>query len=87
MAHFKSVKVLTREGKQILEVAHIPSETTIEEFKKLLIKDSHELSKSNFNEDFVEKKGISINRVWLTVGDARGVVLNDPKKKLSEYSI
>lgn len=37
--------------------------------------------------NFVEKRNISIHRIRLTVGDARGTALTDKCKKLREYCI
>ena len=40
MAGDKILKVVDRNGKQIVEFQKMPGDTTVEEFKKILIKES-----------------------------------------------
>ena len=45
MADTKIVKVIDRNGKELVQFEKIPSNATVEEFKKVLIKDCNYLSK------------------------------------------
>jgi len=46
---------------------------SVEELKKYLIKNCEKLRKTN------------VNRIWLTVDDAKGAALSDKRKKLQDY--
>lgn len=72
----KIVKVVDRNGKEIVEFQKIPNEATVEEFKKILIKECAAL----------RKKGLNVHRVRLTLNDARGPALADKQKTLHDYS-
>lgn len=45
MADFKTIKVVDRNGRDLVELERIPGTATVEEFKKVLVKDCNYLSK------------------------------------------
>ena len=66
-------------------VEPISAKMSLGEFKQKLCKDSDQLRKYNFWNDFAGKRGIDASRVRLTLENANGPVLADKTKPLSFY--
>ena len=86
MSHqYKSVIIQDRNGKVLGTLEKVPKDETVEGFKKIVNKDVPAISKKYINNKSVEKRNISIHRIRLTIGDARGNALTDKCKNLQEY--
>ena len=74
-----AIQVINRKGDVISKFDSVPANSTVDEFKKLFIKDSDFASKF-LSINFSEKRGLCIERLRFTVGDAKGEALADKTK-------
>ena len=81
----KKVVVVDRNGVMLCSFnKELPGDMTVEELKKELVKSCDKISMQFQQVIFnIGKAHGDINRVWLTIGEARGTALSDKKKTLS----
>jgi len=85
MATSLNITVMDRYGKLLHDFKNkeIKADSTVEELKKILIKTIGKMSKQQ-SDNLLEK--LSTDRVYLTLDSAKGTVLSDRRKKISDYS-